>query len=78
MVICVWFFSGKKMSADLKEPSDVVNTDNHVVDDDGNDDVPTLSADTFSALQQFYVEQDARDKERKEIQVSFLNDYYPI
>ena len=58
------------MSADLKEPSDVVNDD--------NDDVPTLSADTFSALQQFYVEQDARDKERKEIQVSFLNDYYPI
>ena len=31
-------------------------------------DAPSLSADTFSALQQFYAEQDARDAKRREIE----------
>ena len=35
-----------------------------------NDDVPTLSAETFAALQDFYKEQDLRDKERSEIKAN--------
>ena len=51
----------QSMAAGHVEKSNVI--------DDEDDDVPTLSADTFSVLQQFYTEQDARDQERREIQV---------
>ena len=35
-------------------------------DHESDHDAPTLSADTFAALQQFYTEQDKRDQEREE------------
>ena len=34
------------------------------------EDVPTLSAETFAALQDFYKEQDLRDQERSEIKAN--------
>lgn len=49
--------------------SEVVEKGQEELEGEEDEDLPTLSADTFAALQQFYTEQDARDQERLEVQV---------